>query len=112
MSADGNLAAARRESLELANRVRALRADLKEQLRCRHINIIAVLLDPPECCDKAPIGDVLRWAPKVGRVKADTVLRELRMSPSTRLGLMSDARRRQLANHLVERFPSLHRELA
>jgi hypothetical protein len=113
MSSNGTIVAARRANLELANRVRIHRKELKQQLRCRHIGIVAVLQEPPRCCETAQIGDVLRWAPRVGRVKADRLLRDLRIPVTVRLGSMSPSRRRMVASRLVERHPAaLRRELA
>ena len=52
---------------------------------------IRLLLEPPEFLETAKVFDMLLAVPKYGRVKANKVLQQCRISPSKTIGGLSSA---------------------
>lgn len=99
----------RREALLHANQIRVYRAVVKRRIKAREIDVRRVLLDP----HRDPITgretdrlltmrvlEVLLAAPKVGRVKADRMLRTAKVSPTKTLGGMTQRQRNELLSVL------------
>lgn len=59
-----------------------------------------VLLDPPACMATAKVLDVLMAAPKIGRVKANKILADCRISPSKTVGGLTLRQRRELVDRV------------
>ena len=89
----------RLDALSRANEVRALRAQLKRDLKAGRVSIGPVLLDPPPYLETANVFDMLLTLPKYGRVKATKILQAW-VSPSKTLGGLSERQRVQLAERL------------
>jgi len=87
-------------ALELANQARALRAQLKRDLKAGRASIGELLLDPPAFLQTAKVLDLLLALPKVGRVKAAKILNHCGVSPSKTFGGLSDRQRAELAERL------------
>jgi hypothetical protein len=87
-------------ALSRANEVRALRAQLKRDLKARKVSIGALLVDPPPYLETAKVFDMVLALPKVGRVKATKVLHSCRVSPIKTFGGLSERQRAELAGHL------------
>lgn len=64
----------RREALLRANKVRTARAEIKRQLADCEVTLAELLDDPPPAILNAPIGDVLEWAPGIGRWRSGRIL--------------------------------------
>jgi hypothetical protein len=94
------------DALNRANEVRALRAQLKRDLKAGRVSIGALLLDPPPYLETAKIFDMLLAVPKYGRVKATKILNSCRVSPSKTFGGLSERQRAELAGRLHD--PDLH----
>ncbi len=90
----------RRDALKRANEIRSRRAVLKKDLAARRVTIHQLLLRPPEYVLTAKVFDMLLQVPKYGRVKANKVLRECRISPSKTIGGLSERQRRELVESL------------
>ena len=90
----------RMDALGKANEVRALRAQLKRDLKAGRVSIGALLLDQPPYLETAKVFDLLLALPKVGRVKATKILQGCRVSPSKTFGGLSERQRAELAEHL------------
>ena len=90
----------RMDALSRANEVRALRAQLKRDLKAGRVSIGALLLDPPPYLETAKIFDMLLAVPKYGRVKATKILNSCRVSPSKTFGGLSERQRAELAGRL------------
>ncbi|MGB0091503.1 MAG: integration host factor, actinobacterial type [Solirubrobacteraceae bacterium] len=90
----------RMDALGRANEVRALRAQLKRDLKARRVSIGALLLDPPRYLETAKVFDMLLALPKVGRVKATKILQICRVSFSKTFGGLSERQRAELAGRL------------
>ncbi len=90
----------RRDALKRANEIRSQRARLKKDLAARRVTIDRLLLAPPEYVLTAKVFDMLMNVPKYGRVKANKVLRECRISPSKTIGGLSERQRRELVESL------------
>jgi hypothetical protein len=90
----------RMDALSKANEVRALRAELKRDLKAGRVSIGALLLDPPPYLETAKVFDMLLALPKVGRVKASKILHSCRVSPSKTFGGLSQRQRAELAGRL------------
>jgi hypothetical protein len=88
------------DALSKANEVRALRAELKRDLKAGRVSIGALLLDPPPYLETAKVFDMLLALPKVGRVKASKILHSYRVSPSKTFGGLSQRQRAELAGRL------------
>jgi hypothetical protein len=88
------------DALSRANEVRALRAQLKRDLKARRVLIGELLLDPPAYLETAKVFDMVLALPKVGRVKATKTLNSCRVSPSKTFGGLSERQRVELAAHL------------
>ncbi len=88
------------DALSRANEVRALRAQLKRDLKARKVSIGALLVNPPPYLQTANVLDMVLALPKVGRVKATKVLHSCRVSPSKTFGGLSERQRAELAGRL------------
>jgi hypothetical protein len=99
--AESEKAARQRDAaLTLANDVRVARAQLKRDMKAGRVRLADVLLEPPACTAKMPLVDLLTAAPKVGRVKADGLLADARLSGSRPVGGLTDRERRRFAELL------------
>ena len=90
----------RMDALNRANEVRALRAQLKRDLKAGRVSIGALLRDPPPYLESAKVLDMLLALPKYGRLKATKVLNGCRVSPSKTFGGLSERQRIELAGRL------------
>ena len=90
----------RLDALSRANEVRALRAQLKRDLKAGRVSIGPLLLDPPPYLETAKVFDMLLALPKYGRVKATKILQSCRVSPSKTFGGLSERQRVELAERL------------
>jgi len=88
------------DALSRANEVRVLRAQLKRDLKAGRVSIGALLLDPPACLGAAKVFDMLLAVPKYGRVKANRILNQCRISPSKTIGGLSERQRAELVSQL------------
>lgn len=86
----------RASALAHANAIRSARAQWKRDVRTRQADPVAVVLDPPAEFESMRVLEVLLAMPKVGRVKADVMLRRAGVSPSKRLGGLTVRQRAQL----------------
>jgi hypothetical protein len=88
------------EALQRANDVRTERARIKRDLRAGRVHIHPLLLDPPQSLLTAKVFDMLLAVPKYGRVKANRVLTQCRISPSKTFGGLSQRQRDELTSAL------------
>src|ERR671933_673361 len=70
----------RMDALQKANVIRTRRAQLKRDLKAGRVSIHTLLLEPPEYLETAKVFDMLLAVPKYGRVKANKVLQQCRIS--------------------------------
>lgn len=92
----------RRTALLWANEIRARRADLKRNLRAGG-EFLALVYEPPEWLRTMKVYDLLRAVPRVGRVKADVILRGIGASHSKTIGGLSERQRCELLTALAAR---------
>lgn len=94
--------AQRRTALVRANEVREARAEWKRAPRTGTPRLppTSLIRDPGDDFATMTVFDLLLALPKVGRVKADKWLREVRISQTKTLGGMSDRQRDELATKL------------
>jgi hypothetical protein len=92
------------EALERANHIRTRRAQLKRDLRSGKARIDQLLESPPDYLETAKVFDMLLAVPKYGRVKANKVLQQVRISPSKTIGGLSDRQRTELVALLRARL--------
>lgn len=90
----------RRDALKRANEIRSRRAALKKDLKAGRTTIKRLLLEPPDYVLTAKVVDMLLQVPKYGRVKANKVLRDCRISPSKTIGGLSERQRAELVELL------------
>jgi len=88
------------DALQRANEIRTRRAQLKRDLKAGRVSIHTLLLDPPEFLATAKVFDMLLAVPKYGRVKANKVLQQCRISPSKTIGGLSERQRGELVSLL------------
>jgi hypothetical protein len=92
----------RMRALRRANEIRSARARLKRDLKGGKAQIEKLLLDPPEYVLSAKAFDMILAVPKYGRVKANKILTQCRISPSKTIGGLSERQRTELV-HLLRR---------
>lgn len=90
-------------ALQRANHIRSRRAQLKRDLKAGRQPIGELLLDPPDYLLTAKVFDLLLAVPKYGRVKANKILSQCRISPSKTLGGLSERQRGELVTLLHRR---------
>jgi hypothetical protein len=90
----------RMDALKRANEIRTQRARLKRDLKAGRAQIQGLLLDPPEYLLTAKVFDLLLAVPKYGRVKANRILTQCRISPSKTIGGLSERQRNELVSYL------------
>ena len=88
------------DALKRANEIRTERARLKRDLKGGRAKIQELLLDPPEYLQTAKVFDLLLAVPKYGRVKANRILNQCRISPSKTIGGLSERQRNELVASL------------
>jgi hypothetical protein len=94
--------AQRLRALRRANEIRSARAQLKRDLKAGKAKIEKLLLDPPEYVLSAKAFDMILAVPKYGRVKANKILTQCRISPSKTIGGLSERQRAELV-HMLRR---------
>lgn len=90
----------RMAALKRANGIRSARASLKRDLKAGRTTIHDLLHSPPEYVLTAKVFDMLLAVPKYGRVKANRVLQQCRVSPAKTIGGLSERQRRELIDRL------------
>lgn len=85
-----------------ANRIRSLRSQLKRDIKGYRKLALDVILEPPEYVETMKIVDLLLATPKYGRVKANKILAQCRISPTKTVGGLS-ARQREEVAYVVRR---------
>ena len=90
----------RMDALKRANEIRTRRARLKRDLKAGRVQVQGLLLDPPEYLQTAKVFDLLLAVPKYGRVKANRILNQCRISPSKTIGGLSQRQRTELVSYL------------
>jgi hypothetical protein len=90
----------RMEALQRANEIRTKRAQLKRDLKGGRHSIHQLLLQPPDYVETAKVFDMLLAVPKYGRVKANKILQQCRISPSKTIGGLSERQRAELVSLL------------
>jgi hypothetical protein len=87
-------------ALRRANDIRTRRAQLKRDLKAGKTQVDGLLLDPPEWVMSAKVFDMILAVPKYGRVKANKILGQCRISPSKTIGGLSQRQRAELVQML------------
>ena len=92
----------RAAALEKAAQARKARAELKEKLKKGNTDLQKVLkqAEENEILGKMKVSALLEALPKVGKVKAQEIMKELEIAPTRRLRGLGDRQRRAL----LERF--------
>ncbi len=90
----------RMKALRRANDIRTRRAQLKRDLKAGKTQVDGLLLDPPEWVMTAKVFDMILAVPKYGRVKANKILGQCRISPSKTIGGLSQRQRAELVQML------------
>lgn len=90
----------RREALQRANEIRSFRKELKTDLKHGRAAVQDYIRRPPELIETMKIFDLLLATPKYGRVKANRLLVQCRISPSKTVGGLSSRQRTELVSML------------
>ena len=90
----------RMDALQRANQIRTQRAQLKKRPEGGPGVDSPLLQEPPEYLETAKVFDMLLAVPKYGRVKANKVLQQCRISPSKTIGGLSERQRTELVGLL------------
>ena len=88
------------KALRRANEIRTARAQLKRDLKAGKMKIETLLANPPEYVLSAKAFDMILAVPKYGRVKANRILTQCRISPSKTIGGLSERQRDELVQFL------------
>src|SRR3954451_17254733 len=94
--ASSRLAERRMVALREANRVRGLRAKLKQDLRADRVRLELVLATRTDYLASAELFDLLVAVPKIGPVKAGRLMTVAGVSPSKTVGGLSERQRARL----------------
>lgn len=86
----------RMDALKKGNEHRTKRKHLKRDLAAKRVDPVPLVQDPPEWLQAMKLIDFLIALPKVGRVKANKMLKVCVASPSKTLGGLSDRQRQEL----------------
>src|SRR4026208_584253 len=86
----------RMDALQRANEIRTRRAQLKKDLKGGRASIHTLPKGPPAPGETAKVFDMLLAVPKYGRVKANKVLQQCRISPSKTIGGLSERQRTEI----------------
>ncbi len=89
-------------ALKRANQIRTARAQLKRDLKAGKVQVEKLLIDPPDYVLSAKAFDMILAVPKYGRVKANKILTQCRISPSKTIGGLSERQRAELV-HMLRR---------
>ena len=92
----------RMRALRRANEIRSARAQLKRDLKAGKARVEKLLLNPPDYVLSAKAFDMILAVPKYGRVKANKILTQCRISPSKTIGGLSERQRAELV-HMLRR---------
>jgi hypothetical protein len=84
------------DALAEANRIRIARAKLKLDMKRGEVKLYPLLEDPPDLLNTMKVQTLLMAAPKIGRVKANKLLSQVRASPSKTVGGLSERQRKEL----------------
>ena len=95
----------RMKALRRANDIRTRRAQLKRDLKAGKTTVDGLLLDPPEWVMTAKVFDMILAVPKYGRVKANKILGQCRISPSKTIGGLSQRQRAELVRCSADSLP-------
>jgi len=87
----------RMEALQRANKVRTKRAQLKVDIKEGRESVFGYLMAPPEYILTMKVWDLCLAKNKVGRVKANKVFVQMRISPSKTVGDLTLRQRQELA---------------
>jgi hypothetical protein len=87
-------------ALRRANEIRSRRAKLKRDLKAGKVKVEVLLRDPPDYVLSAKAFDMILAVPKYGRVKANRILTQCRISPSKTIGGLSARQRGELVAQL------------
>jgi len=87
-------------ALRRANDIRTRRAQLKRDLKAGKTQVETLLHDPPDWVMSAKVFDMILAVPKYGRVKANKILGQCRISPSKTIGGLSQRQRAELVQML------------
>jgi hypothetical protein len=90
----------RMRALRRANEIRSKRAQLKRDLKAGKTRVESLLRDPPAYVLSAKAFDMILAVPKYGRVKANKILTQCRISPSKTIGGLSARQRGELVSQL------------
>jgi hypothetical protein len=90
----------RMEALKRANAIRSRRAELKRDLKAAKADPVALVVDPIQEIETMKVFDLIMAMPKVGRVKANKVLQQCRISPSKTIGGLSPRQRHEIVSQL------------
>jgi hypothetical protein len=90
----------RAEALTQANHVRMRRAALKRRLKSGDESLAQLILDPPDFLRTSRVEVLIMAAPGFGKVKSNTLLREVGILPRTVVGRLTDRQRTGLAAKL------------
>lgn len=89
----------RMKALDRANEVRTGRAELKKRLKAKEVTPLDVLADPPAIIEGMKLRALLESVPKVGKIKADGILRKTHTSHLT-VGRLSPVTRDEILRRL------------
>lgn len=87
----------RRAALRRANEIRVFRSLEKKRLKAGEVSVHELLLAPPPEMVTMRVHELLLASPKVGRVKAQKLMRQTACASSQTLGRLSPRRRAELA---------------
>lgn len=93
--------AQRRLALDSANHIRSYRAGLKTRVKAGETRAVDVLRDPAPEVETMRVYALVLAVPKVGRVKADRILRRHAVSPSKTVGGLTVRQRDELVTALT-----------
>lgn len=93
----------RMTALDRANHIRIERAHLKDEIRHGAVDAIPILNDPPEIMLTCKVIDLVVCIPKIGNVKARSILNRCHIGLAKTVGGLSDRQRGELVGVILQR---------
>ncbi len=100
------------KALAIANQVRLRRYELRRRLRTRSADVRDILAEPPDYLSTAAVEWLLLSVPGLGMSRASRICLRVQLSPSTRIGRLTERQRRVLVESVEFVCPRIMKRVA
>lgn len=89
------------QALEIANRIRLARAQVKRDLRSGKTSLAKVLAETPDCILSAEVSEIVGAVNRWGRVRTTKLLQQSLIPPSRTVAALTDRQKQILGEAVV-----------